>query len=116
MILCKKLAHEKWKIIEGMCAHKSEALSFQFRKLLKECMVRNQECIVSQPMILCKSHSVQITSIREAKENNILWFAAVEIAISAWGRIGYLTRKKKAHDSTQKGYDTWHLKDSQVRN
>ncbi|KAF3771995.1 hypothetical protein EJ110_NYTH59018 [Nymphaea thermarum] len=58
---------------------------------------------------------VQVTPIRQTKDNYLSWSAALEIGITSRGRLPYITGDKPAPSKTDPPWATWALEDSQVK-
>ena len=61
-----------------------------------------------------ESHSFQITSIR-LNGDNFLHSMSVRMSIRGRGKIGYLTREKKAPAADDAAYATWDAENSMVK-
>ncbi|KAF3776275.1 hypothetical protein EJ110_NYTH48023 [Nymphaea thermarum] len=58
---------------------------------------------------------VQITTIRLTKENYLKWSAAITMGIAGQGRIAYVNESKVEPAANSMAWDTWFLKDNQVK-
>ncbi|RVW55665.1 hypothetical protein CK203_096412 [Vitis vinifera] len=61
-----------------------------------------------------KSHSIQITTIRLNGDNFLRWSQSVRMYIRGRGKMGYLTREKKAPAVDDPNYAIWDAENSMV--